>query len=158
VRHANRVGVLLLIPALALILGDPGPAGGCRRCSSASPATPPASCRRSTSPAWRTTSGCSTPRFLTAIKNTLVFTAVTVPLELVLGIVLALLLNRQLPGRWLVRMAILLPWALPTALTALMWRWMFNGEYGLFNALLQGSGLIEGASTGSAASRSPWPA
>jgi len=84
-----------------------------------------------------------TPRFLTAIQNTLVFTAVTVPLELVLGVILALLLNRQLPGRWLVRLAILLPWALPTALTALMWRWMFNGEFGLFNALLQGSGLIE---------------
>lgn len=84
----------------------------------------------------------ATPRFVTATVNTLVFTAVTVPLELIFGMGLAILLNRRLPAQGLVRMAVLFPWALPTALNALMWRWMFNGEFGLFNAALVGSGLI----------------
>ena len=143
-RQANRTGLLLLIPALALvtfILVMPVVQ------------TLLLSVARNTTSvlqsfdfaAWANYERLlNTPRFLTAIRNTLVFTAVTVPFELVLGVILALLLNRQLPGRWLVRMAILLPWALPTALTALMWRWMFNGEFGLFNALLQGTGLVEG--------------
>ena len=143
-RQANRTGLLLLIPALALvtfILVMPVVQ------------TLLLSVARNTTSvlqsfdfaAWANYERLlNTPRFLTAVRNTLVFTAVTVPFELVLGVILALLLNRQLRGRWLVRMAILLPWALPTALTALMWRWMFNGEFGLFNALLQGSGLVEG--------------
>jgi ABC-type sugar transport system permease subunit len=144
VRHATRNGLLFLIPALALVVAI---------------LVLPVLQTLLLSVARNTTSVLQafefigwanygrllqTPRFLTAIQNTLVFTVVTVPFELVFGIVLALLLNRPLRGRWLVRMAILLPWALPTALTALMWRWMFNGEFGLFNAVLQGSGVIDG--------------
>jgi len=143
-RQANRTGLLILIPALALvtfILVMP-----VVQTLLLSVARNTTSVLQSFDFAgWANYERLlNTPRFLTAVRNTLVFTAVTVPLELVLGVILALLLNRQLPGRWLVRMAILLPWALPTALTALMWRWMFNGEFGLFNALLQGGGLIEG--------------
>lgn len=85
----------------------------------------------------------TTPRFVTSLLNTLLFTAVTVPLELLIGIGLALLLNRQLPAQGLVRMAVLFPWALPTALNALMWRWMFNADYGLFNAGLDAVGMAE---------------
>ena len=84
----------------------------------------------------------NTPRFITSLNNTLLFTAVTVPLELVIGIGLALALNRQFRGKGLVRMAVLFPWALPTALNALMWRWMLNTEFGLFNSLLTDTGLI----------------
>lgn len=83
-----------------------------------------------------------TPRFITSLNNTLVFTAVTVPIELVVGIGLALALNRQFRGKGLVRMAVLFPWALPTALNALMWRWMFNTEFGLFNSILTDTGLV----------------
>ena len=82
-----------------------------------------------------------TPRFITALNNTILFTAVTVPIELVIGIGLALVLNRQFRGKGLVRMAVLFPWALPTALNALMWRWMFNTEFGLFNSILTDTGL-----------------
>lgn len=85
----------------------------------------------------------ATPRFVTSVVNTLFFTVVTVPVELVVGIGLALLLNRNLPAQGLVRMAVLFPWALPTALNALMWRWMFNADYGLFNAGLSVTGLVE---------------
>ncbi|HKK94043.1 MAG TPA: sugar ABC transporter permease [Longimicrobiales bacterium] len=84
-----------------------------------------------------------TPRFVTSVLNTLFFTVVTVPVELILGLGLALVLNRRLPAQGLVRMAILFPWALPTALNALMWRWMFNADYGLFNAALTGTGIVE---------------
>ena len=82
-----------------------------------------------------------TPRFITSLNNTILFTAVTVPIELVIGIGLALVLNRQFRGKGLVRMAVLFPWALPTALNALMWRWMFNTEFGLFNSILTDTGL-----------------
>lgn len=82
-----------------------------------------------------------TPRFITSLNNTILFTAVTVPIELVVGIGLALVLNRQFRGKGLVRMAVLFPWALPTALNALMWRWMFNTEFGLFNSILTDTGL-----------------
>ncbi len=84
----------------------------------------------------------ATPRFITALNNTLFFTAVTVPLELCIGILLAQALNRRFRGKGLVRMAVLFPWALPTALNALMWRWMFNSEFGLFNAMLTDSRLL----------------
>ena len=83
-----------------------------------------------------------TPRFITSLNNTIVFTAVTVPLELVIGIGLALVLNRHFKGKGLLRMAVLFPWALPTALNALMWRWMLNTEFGLFNSLLLDTRLI----------------
>lgn len=82
-----------------------------------------------------------TPRFITSLNNTIVFTAVTVPIELLIGIGLALVLNRRFRGKGLVRMAVLFPWALPTALNALMWRWMFNTEFGLFNSILTDTGL-----------------
>ncbi len=83
-----------------------------------------------------------TPRFLTALKNTVQFAAYTVPLELLIGLWLALILNRATRGRGILRLAILFPWALPTALNALMWRWMFNTEFGLFNTILRNSGLV----------------
>ncbi len=84
----------------------------------------------------------NTPRFITSLNNTIFFTAVTVPIELVIGIGLALVLNRRFRGKGLVRMAVLFPWALPTALNALMWRWMFNTEFGLFNSILTDIGLL----------------
>ena len=83
-----------------------------------------------------------TPRFITSLNNTIIFTAVTVPIELIIGIGLALVLNRRFRGKGLVRMAVLFPWALPTALNALMWRWMFNTEFGLFNSILSDTGLV----------------
>ncbi len=90
----------------------------------------------------------NTPRFITSLNNTILFTAVTVPIELVIGIGLALVLNRSFRGKGLLRMAVLFPWALPTALNALIWRWMFNTEFGLFNSALTDTGL--------AASRINW--
>jgi ABC-type sugar transport system permease subunit len=69
-----------------------------------------------------------TPRFREALGHTLFFTGLSVAIELLLGIVLALALNRVFRWRGVVRAAALLPWAIPTVVAALLWRFMFDGE------------------------------
>ena len=83
-------------------------------------------------------------RVWTAIAHTAFFTIVTVAAELSLGLALALGLNRAHRGRALVRLAVLLPWAIPTVVAALVWRFMFESESGIANALLATVGLIDG--------------
>ena len=80
-------------------------------------------------------------RFWNALGVTLIFAAGSVPFELVIGIGLALLMNESFKGKSIARLAVLFPWALPTALNALMWRWMFNSDYGVFNAIVLQSHL-----------------
>ena len=65
------------------------------------------------------------PRFRGALGHTLFFAATSVTLELVIGLWLALALNRAFRGRGLVRAAVLVPWAIPTVVSALLWRFMF---------------------------------
>lgn len=72
------------------------------------------------------------PSLRHALLNTGLFTAWTVSLELVAGLALALLLSRPFRGRGLVRAAALVPWALPTAVMAMAWRWIFTAERGPF--------------------------
>jgi multiple sugar transport system permease protein len=74
-------------------------------------------------------------RFWGALSNTLWFTVVSVALELVLGLLLALLLNQAFRGRALVRTAALVPWAIPTVVAALVWRFLFEGSASPANAL-----------------------
>ena len=76
------------------------------------------------------------PRFHTAVRNTLLFTFVTVGFQFIFGMFIALLLDQQFRGRTIVRMAILLPWALPNVINALLFRWLFDGQFGLFNDIL----------------------
>jgi ABC-type sugar transport system permease subunit len=83
------------------------------------------------------------PDFWAAVGRSLVFTISSTTLELVLGLGLALLMNQPLRGRWLLRSLIILPWALPTIVNALMWRWIDNAEYGALNALLTQLGLLD---------------
>ncbi len=75
-------------------------------------------------------------RFLRALWNTLYFTVVSVSVELVLGMLIALLLQRAFSGRGVVRALVLLPWALPTVVSARMWEWMYNTDFGIINYLL----------------------
>ena len=75
------------------------------------------------------------PRFRSALGHTLVFTVATITLELVLGCALALAMNHAFRGRGLVRAAVLVPWAIPTVVSALLWRFMFEGRAGILNAL-----------------------
>ncbi len=78
-------------------------------------------------------------RFWSALGNTAYFTVVAVGLELLLALPLALLLNRAFPGRGLLRAGVLIPWAIPTVVSAKLWAWLFNPEYGLINRLLPGA-------------------
>src|SRR6478672_393388 len=80
--------------------------------------------------------------FWAATFRALFFTVVTTALELTLGLALALLMDQPLRFRWVLRALIILPWALPTIVNALMWRWIDNAEYGSLNALLMQTGVI----------------
>ena len=53
------------------------------------------------------------------------------------------MLNAEFRGRGFVRAAILIPWAIPTIVSARMWGWMLNDQYGIINVMLQGVGLID---------------
>jgi len=75
-------------------------------------------------------------RFWNALANTAYFTAVSVALELALGLAVALLLRRAFRGRALVYAVVLIPWAVPTVVTARMWEWMYNADYGVINYIL----------------------
>jgi multiple sugar transport system permease protein len=75
-------------------------------------------------------------RFWNALKNTAYFTASSVCLELVIGFAIALLLSRKFPLRGVVRAVVLVPWAIPTVVSAKMWEWMYNSDFGIFNYLL----------------------
>ncbi len=79
----------------------------------------------------------------TSVKNTLWFTLLTVSIETVLGMVVALVLTRTFPGRALVRAAVLIPWAVPTVVSAKMWSWMLNDQFGIINHILLGLGIID---------------
>jgi multiple sugar transport system permease protein len=74
-------------------------------------------------------------RFWSALGTTVYFTAVAVGTELLIGLPVAMLLQR---GGGVFRAAILLPWAIPTAVSARMWAWLFNADYGLLHRLLPG--------------------
>jgi multiple sugar transport system permease protein len=80
-------------------------------------------------------------RFWQDVGQTLRFAAVSVGLELLLGLAIALLLNQVWRGRGTVRALALMPWALPTTVMALGWRWIFNDPLGPINALLGSLGL-----------------
>lgn len=82
------------------------------------------------------------PQWLKALGNTLVFAAVSVTIETVLGVAIALLLNMRFPGRGLMRAALLVPWAIPTVVSAKIWAWMLNDQFGIVNDLALRTGLI----------------
>jgi trehalose/maltose transport system permease protein len=82
------------------------------------------------------------PDWWVAVRNTLVFTIVSITIETLLGLGIALALNAHFRGRGLLRAAVLIPWAIPTVVSAQMWSWMFNDVFGIINVVLQKLGLI----------------
>ncbi|WP_394278211.1 carbohydrate ABC transporter permease [Microbacterium sp.] len=78
--------------------------------------------------------GPDSGRFYNALWNTTFFTFVSVSLETVIGVTFAVLMNRAFRGRGFLRAAILIPWAIPTAVSGLLWRWIFQSE-GIVNTL-----------------------
>ncbi len=71
-----------------------------------------------------------------AVWNTMWFTVISVGLETFFGLLIALLLNTSIPGRGIVRTAVLIPWAIPTIVSAKMWGWMLHDQFGVINELL----------------------
>lgn len=95
-------------------------------------------------------------RFWSALGHTAVFTAVTVTLELALGLAVALAMNRGFRARGLVRAAILLPWAIPTIVAALLTRFMFEAPWGAVDATLVSLGIIHDPIVWLADPRAAW--
>ena len=84
----------------------------------------------------------SDSRFIDSLKVTSVFTAVSVALEFLLGLLAALAMDKITNFRRSARTLLLIPWTLPTAIIAVLWMWIFNDQFGLINALLLKTGII----------------
>ncbi|HET6485561.1 MAG TPA: sugar ABC transporter permease [Spirochaetia bacterium] len=80
--------------------------------------------------------------FQGGIVHTLYFCLLSITLNLVIGVLVALLLNQKFRGRAFVRTLVILPWALPTVVNAVLWRWIYNPSYGALNALLSQAHII----------------
>lgn len=89
--------------------------------------------------------GATDRDFVRSIGDTIVFTFFSVGLEFILGLGIALVVNSNFPGRGLMRAVMLIPWAIPTAISSRMWEWMFaSTRVGLFNVVLQQLGMGDG--------------
>ncbi|QIV77961.1 carbohydrate ABC transporter permease [Fervidobacterium pennivorans] len=82
-------------------------------------------------------------RFLDALKTTIIFTVVSVALETVFGLLIAIIVNQPFKFRGAVRAAMLIPWAIPTAISSQMWKWMFNDQGGIVTKFLEKLNIIE---------------
>ena len=81
-------------------------------------------------------------RFSTSLGTTIIFTVLSVFFEFVLGLGLALIMNKAIKGIGAVRTISLIPWAIPTAVSALMWSYMYDGSYGVVAKIFTDIGLI----------------
>jgi len=84
------------------------------------------------------------PDFRLGLSNTVIFTVASVALEFIIGLGIALAINQAFRGRGLVRAAILVPWAFPTVISAVMWRLMFQDQVGVINYVANAIGVIDG--------------
>ncbi len=82
------------------------------------------------------------PAWWNAVWNTVRFSVASVVCETILGLIVASVLNAEFKGRGFVRAAILIPWAIPTIVSAKMWAWMLNDQYGILNDMALNLGLI----------------
>ncbi|ACO46382.1 sugar ABC transporter permease [Deinococcus deserti] len=88
------------------------------------------------------------PKWWEAVKNTMLFTVVSVFLETVFGMIIALVVNSAFKGRAFLRTAMLVPWAIPTVVSAQMWAYMYNDSFGLVGrGLLGGQALLANTDT-----------
>lgn len=85
-------------------------------------------------------------RFWKALGHTLIFTVISVGIELVLGMILALIMNKAMKGIGLVRTVALIPWAIPTAVSAMIWSYLYDGSYGIVSFLFNKLGIINSQS------------
>ena len=81
-------------------------------------------------------------RFSDSLSTTIIFTVISVFFEFVLGLALALIMNKAIKGIGIVRTVSLIPWAIPTAVSALMWSYMYDGSYGVVAKIFTDLGFI----------------
>jgi ABC-type sugar transport system permease subunit len=81
------------------------------------------------------------PETLNSLKLSVLFTVVSVALSYLIGLGLALLLNRPIKGRGLLRALFIVPWAMPAFVAALVWGWMYNDQFGIITALAKAAGV-----------------
>ena len=81
--------------------------------------------------------------FWISLRHTILWIAITVPAQALLGLATALLLKQKFPWRPLARALIIIPWALPSVVIALMWVWIYDSNYGILNDLLLRVGILE---------------
>jgi trehalose/maltose transport system permease protein len=86
----------------------------------------------------------ASPEFVEGLTNTVIFTVASVSLEFVIGLAIALTINRGFRGRGLVRAAVLVPWAFPTVISAVMWRLMLQDQAGIINYVANALSVIKG--------------
>lgn len=85
----------------------------------------------------------SSPSFTSAFGQTLYFTVVSLVLQVILGMMVALVLNQDFRGRALVRALVILPWAVPTVVNALLWQWIYHPQFGVLSGLFYGLGIFD---------------
>lgn len=85
------------------------------------------------------------PVFWITLKHTAIWIGLTVPLQMGLGLIAALVLNREFPWRGLARALVIIPWALPSVVIALMWRWIYDANTGVLNEILLRLSIIQTA-------------
>jgi multiple sugar transport system permease protein len=74
--------------------------------------------------------------FWISLGHTAIWIGLTVPLQMLLGLVTALILNQEFPWRGLARALVIIPWALPSVVIALMWAWVYDANFGVLNEFL----------------------
>lgn len=87
----------------------------------------------------------SDPVFWVSLWHTVIWIGLTVPLQMGLGLIAALLLNREFPWRGLARALVIIPWALPSVVIALMWRWIYDPNTGVLNDILLYFSVVQSA-------------
>jgi ABC-type sugar transport system permease subunit len=81
--------------------------------------------------------------FLDSLINTAIFVCTTVPLNLLISLGIALILNQPFRGNSILRILLLIPWAMPGVSTATLWNWIYDAEYGALNGILKALGFID---------------
>ncbi len=81
--------------------------------------------------------------FWQSLKNTILFVALSISGDLLIGLAAALLLNQAIRGKAFFRVLFMLPWMIPSVVTGATWRWMYNSTSGIINSVLSSTGLID---------------
>ncbi len=81
--------------------------------------------------------------FWQSLKNTILFVALSISGDLLIGLAAALLLNQAIRGKAFFRVLFMLPWMIPSVVTGATWRWMYNSTSGIINSVFSSAGLID---------------